>query len=189
MSEIPETNSSALNSPKPNSAIMGTIAVLSVAVPVLVAILLFKKGAIGDLSLDVTFLPHLNAMMNTATAVCLIVGFIMIKKKNIAYHRLMMMTAFVLSSIFLISYVIYHSQAESTSFGGEGVIRYVYFFILISHILLSMTVVPLALLAIYFGISKQISRHKKIVKWTFPVWTYVAVTGVLVYIMIRPYYG
>ena len=99
-----------------------------------------------------------------------------------------MITAFTLSSLFLVSYVMYHASVPHTSFGGEGVIRYAYFFLLITHILLAIIVVPLVLWAVYYAITKQIERHKRIVKWTFPVWTYVAITGVIVYFMIKPYY-
>jgi len=178
------------------------IGVLSVVVPLLVALLFFGNNATRIEGLDVSFLPHLNAVMNSSTFIALVLGFIMIKRKNIALHRTFMMSAFVLSSIFLISYVIYHNNAESTIFGdlngnkvpeeaekvAIGAIRYFYLFILLTHILLAIIVVPLVLLAIYFAWTNQVDRHKKIVKYTYPVWTYVAFTGVLVYLMISPYY-
>ncbi len=100
-----------------------------------------------------------------------------------------MLTGLVLSSIFLISYVIYHATVPETRFGGTGFIRYIYFFFLITHIVLAIFVVPLALFSIYRGINSQIDLHKKIVKFTFPVWLYVSVTGVIVYLMISPYYS
>ena len=99
-----------------------------------------------------------------------------------------MMSAFLLGCVFLILYVIYHSNAPSTKFGGEGTIRYIYYFFLLSHVLLAFIVVPLVLSAIYFAISEKIERHKKVVKFTFPVWLYVSVSGVIVYLMISPYY-
>jgi len=175
-------------SPAQNNKFLAIIAVLSVAIPIVVAILLFipQTGKLGDL--DVSFLPHLNGILNSATAICLIVGFFFIRNKNENAHRAMMMSAFVLSSIFLVSYVIYHYQAPPTSFGGEGIIRPVYYFLLVTHIILAAVVVPFVLLAFYYALSKQISKHKKIVKYTFPIWLYVAVTGVLVYLMISPYY-
>jgi putative membrane protein len=173
-----------------------------VAIPVVVAILLFipQTGKLGDF--DVSVLPTLNAILNSATSVCLILAFLFIKQKNIKMHRNLMMTAFALSSVFLVSYVIYHFQAPSTRFGdinadgildaselaSVGSMRYVYLFILLTHIALAIIVVPLVLLAFYFALSKQIDRHKRMVKWTFPVWTYVAITGVVVYLMISPYY-
>jgi putative membrane protein len=173
---------------KNNTLYLRIIGILSVVVPLLVAYLLFGGKATKINGLDVSFLPHLNAVLNTATFCCLIIGFIFIKMKNIALHRTMMMSAFVLSAIFLISYVIYHNNAESTKYGGEGILKLIYFSLLISHILLSMVVVPLVLLALYYAWTNQITMHKKIVKWTYPVWTYVAISGVLVYWMISPYY-
>jgi putative membrane protein len=162
--------------------------VLSVAVPVLVAILLFmpQTGKLGDL--DVSFLPHLNAILNSATAICLLVGLYFIKRKQVIFHRTAMLSAIGLSSLFLISYVIYHYQAPHTKFGGEGFIRTVYFLILITHIFLAAIIVPLVLLSVYFAFSEQIDKHKRIVKWTYPIWLYVAISGVVVYGMISPYY-
>ncbi|PWJ42526.1 DUF420 domain-containing protein [Sediminitomix flava] len=178
------------------------IGVLSVAIPLAVAFLLFipQTGKLGDL--DVSFLPRLNAMMNTGCAISLMVGFWAIKTGKQDLHRIMMMSAFVLSSIFLISYVVFHFQGAPTLFGDidhngvvtdaekaqVGTMRVVYLVILLSHILLSTVVVPLVLLAIYFAFTNQLKRHTKIVKWTFPIWLYVAITGVVVYLMISPYY-
>ena len=164
------------------------IAVLSVAVPLLVALLLFvpQTGKLGDV--DVTFLPKLHALLNSLTAIALLVGYSFIKKGNIRFHRFAMTTAFVLSSFFLISYVTYHFQAAPTSYGGEGILRTIYYFILVSHIILAAVIVPFVLLSIYFAISNQIARHRKISRWTFPLWLYVAVTGVIVYFLISPYY-
>ena len=178
------------------------IGVLSVAIPVVVAILLFMPAKLELGASWATMLPGLNAVMNSSTALALIAGLIFIKRKNIMAHRLSMMTAFVLGSIFLVSYVLYHSTMEGTKFGdidhdgivsatelaAAGFLRNVYFFVLISHILLAIVVVPLVLLAFYFALSNKIERHKKIVKYTYPVWLYVSITGVLVYLMISPYY-
>lgn len=178
------------------------IAVVSILIPVVVALLLMlpQTGKLGDL--DVSFLPHLHAMLNSATAVSLIMGGYAIKLRKVSFHQTMMLTAFVLSSIFLVSYVIYHFQGTPTYFGDSnydkvlseeerqavGGLRTVYLLLLITHILLATAVVPLVLLSIYFAFSKQLARHRKIVKWTFPVWLYVAISGVLVYWMISPYY-
>jgi putative membrane protein len=176
-------------SDKKNNTYLIIIGILSVVIPVVVAILMFipQTGKLGDL--NVSFLPHLNAVLNSATALALILGFIFIRNGKKQYHITAMITAFVLSSVFLVSYVIYHYQAPSTRFLGEGFIRGVYFFILLTHIILAAVVVPFVLLSIYFGISKQYQKHRKIVKWTFPIWLYVAVTGVIVYLMISPYYS
>jgi len=176
-------------SEKKNNAYLIIIGILSVAIPVVVAILMFipQTGKLGDL--NVSFLPHLNAVINTATALALLSGYIFIRNGKKQYHITAMITAFVLSSIFLVSYVIYHYQAPPTKFMGEGFIKGVYFFILLTHIILAAVVVPFVLLSIYFGISKQYEKHRRIVKWTFPIWLYVAITGVVVYWMISPYYS
>ena len=102
------------------------------------------------------------------------------KKLNIA--------AFALSSIFLVSYIIFHATGIRTSYGGEGIVKYIYYFILITHIILAAIVLPLVLLSLYYGLKMQVERHRKISKWTFPIWLYVTVTGVIVYLMIAPYY-
>ena len=179
------------------------IGVLSVVIPVVVALLLAmpQTGKLGDL--DVSFLPHLNATLNSATALCLVGGFIAIKNKNEGLHRTFMVSAVALSTIFLVSYVVYHFQGTHTIYGDvnhDGVLgdaekaavstsRVIYLVILLTHIVLAVVVVPLVLLAVYFAVSDQRSRHRKIVKWTFPVWMYVAVTGVVVYFMISPFYA
>ncbi|MCS7003837.1 MAG: DUF420 domain-containing protein [Cytophagales bacterium] len=164
------------------------IGILSVLIPIVVAFLLFipQTGKLGNL--DVSFLPHLNGILNTATTVCLIIGYFFIRSKNEKAHKVMMMVAFVLSSVFLVSYVVYHYQAAPTKFGGEGIIRPIYYFLLITHITLAAIIVPLVLLAFYYALSRQIPKHKSIVKYTFPIWLYVAVSGVLVYLLISPYY-
>jgi putative membrane protein len=164
------------------------IAVLSVAVPLLVSFLLFvpQTGKLGDV--NVTFLPKLHALLNSLTAIALVVGFSFIRKGNIRYHRFAMVTAIVLSAFFLISYVTYHYQAAPTRFGGEGTIRGIYYFILLTHIVLAAVIVPLVLLSVYFAISNQLARHRRIARWTLPIWLYVAITGVVVYFMISPYY-
>ena len=164
------------------------IALLSVAVPLLVTFLLFvpQTGKLGDV--DVTFLPKLHAMLNSLTAIALVLGFTFIRKGNIRYHRFAMVTAIVLSAFFLISYVTYHYQAPPTRFGGEGTIRGIYYFVLLTHIVLAAVIVPLVLLSVYFAISNQFDRHRRIARWTLPIWLYVAITGVVVYFMISPYY-
>ncbi|AKQ47655.1 membrane protein [Rufibacter radiotolerans] len=167
---------------------MVLIAILSIVVPLLVSFLLFmpQTGKLGDL--DVSFLPKLHAVLNSLTAISLIIGYYQIKRQNWRYHRFAMVTAFVLSTFFLISYVTYHYQAAPTTYGGEGALKMVYYFILITHIILAAVIVPLVLLSVYFAVSEQFVRHKRVSRWTFPLWLYVAITGVLVYLMISPYY-
>ncbi|WP_209330662.1 DUF420 domain-containing protein [Lunatimonas salinarum] len=170
------------------SVILRWITAISVAVPVVVALLLFMPSKV-DVGADwVYFLPHLNAVINTAATFALLSGVVFIKRGNIGLHKAAMTVAFVLGAIFLVSYVVYHAAAESTSFGGEGWIRPVYYFLLITHIVLAAVALFPILLAYYYGYADKLEKHRKIVKFAFPIWLYVTVTGVVVYLMISPYY-
>lgn len=160
------------------------IVVLSIVIPLVVAILF---GVKLDVELPV-FLPPIYATINAITATVLIAAVLAVKKGNIQFHEKLMKTAIILSAIFLVLYVAYHMTSTSTKFRGEGVIKYVYFSVLISHILLSIVVIPFVLITFVRGITNQIELHKKIAKITFPLWLYVAVSGVVVYFMISPYY-
>lgn len=160
------------------------IVVLSIAIPVVVAVLF---GVKIDAELPV-FLPPIYATTNAITALVLIFAFIAIKNKNIKLHERLMKFAIILSVLFLVMYVAYHMTSDSTKYGGEGAIAYVYYFILITHILLSIVVIPFVLITYVRAITNSIEKHKKIAKITFPLWLYVAVTGVIVYVMISPYY-
>jgi putative membrane protein len=162
--------------------------VLSIAVPVLVAILLGMRTKL-DLGPWTRALPHVIGGINTLTSLLLIVGIAAQKAKNIRIHRFAMTSAFVLGAVFLVCYVTYHFTNPSTKFGGAGWIRTVYYSVLISHILLSLVVLPLVLRAFLFAITNQISRHRAIARYAFPIWLYVSVTGVIAYLMISPYYG
>ncbi|WP_299819147.1 DUF420 domain-containing protein [uncultured Pontibacter sp.] len=163
------------------------IAVLSVAIPVVVAILFYMPKS-GESTVDVSFLPTLHAILNSCTAIALVIGYVNVKRQNIKVHRGAMLTAFGLSSIFLVSYVTYHFLGERTIYGGEGLLKYIYYFILLTHIVLAVVIVPLVLLSVYYGITNQLAKHRRISRWTFPIWLYVAITGVLVYLLISPYY-
>lgn len=165
------------------------INIVAVAIPLVVAILLNPRIPKIDLGDWTKMLPHLNGLINSLTSISLLAGFYFIKQKNISAHRLMMTVSFCLGAVFLVSYVLYHLSNESTPFGGEGIIRPIYYFLLISHITLSIGVVWFVLRAIYFAMSNQIDLHKKAVKWAFPIWLYVSITGVIVYLMIAPYYN
>ena len=175
---------------KKDSFFVPLIITLSVIVPIAVAALMIFPDFLHIKSdnIDFSSLPFFHAILNGCTGILLFTGYVLIKNKNTKAHKFSMMSAFVLSSIFLISYVISKLTNAPTPFGGEGPIRYVYFFVLISHIILSVPVLPLALFSIYRGLTGEISKHKKIVKWTFPIWMYVAVTGVMVYLFMVPYY-
>lgn len=165
------------------------IIALSIVVPVAVAVLiLFPDVFYTDLGIDRSTLPAFHAILNGSTAILLLLGLYFIMRKKVEAHRAVMLGAFGLSAVFLVSYVISKINAEPIPYGGEGFIRSLYFFILISHIILSVPVLPLAMFAIYRGWTQEYAKHKKIVYYTFPIWLYVAVTGVLVYIFMRPYY-
>ncbi|MFT7150564.1 MAG: putative membrane protein [Nonlabens sp.] len=163
------------------------IKLLSIAIPIAVAVLLGLPTKL-DLGDWVYTLPHVIGVINTLTAICLVLAIVAIKRKNIALHKKFNSAAFVLGAIFLLCYVTYHASAESTSFGGDDMTKYIYYFFLLTHIVLSIGVVPLVLLAFYYSLNEMIDKHKKIVKFTFPIWLYVSVTGVIVYLMISPYY-
>jgi putative membrane protein len=133
-------------------------------------------------------LPKLHALLNATCSVLLIISFVSIKRKKIALHKKLNITAFLLSSLFLLSYVTYHYMAADTVFPKENPLRPLYLFILITHILLAAVVLPLILLSFYRGLNGQIDKHRKLAHWSFPIWLYVTVTGVVVYCMISPYY-
>jgi putative membrane protein len=165
------------------------IVAVSILIPVVVAILFSVK--LKDFGFNVeplSFLPPIYATINGITAVVLVAGVLAIKNGNRKLHERLMTTAIALSVAFLVMYVAYHMTSDSTKFGGEGIIRPIYFFILISHILLSIAVIPLVLITYVRALAERFDRHKKIAKITFPIWLYVAVTGVVVYLMIAPYY-
>lgn len=161
------------------------IILLSIVVPVAVAVLYVLPKTETTLF---SFLPLLNAIINGTTFLILIAALVAIKNKNILLHKRLMWTALILSVAFLLSYVLYHATTPSTSYGGEGTIKYVYFFILLTHILLSAIVVPLVLLTLVRALADKFDQHRKLAKITLPIWLYVTLTGVLVYLMISPYY-
>lgn len=161
------------------------ITIVSVIVPVVVAVL-FSVKIEGVERLG--FLPPIYATINGVTAILLIIAVIAIKNGNRSLHQRLMTTSIGLSLIFLILYIAYHMTSESTPYGGAGILRYVYFIILISHILLSIVVIPLVLKTYAKAYLGQFESHRRLAKITFPIWLYVAVTGVVVYLMISPYY-
>jgi putative membrane protein len=161
------------------------ITIVSIVVPVVVAILFGVK--IPNVE-RLGFLPPIYAGINGLTAVLLVIAVWAIKNGKRGLHQKLMTTCIGLSVIFLVLYILYHMTSESTTFGGEGVIRYVYFFILISHIALSIIIIPLVLKTYARAYLGKFESHRKLAKITFPIWLYVAITGVVVYLMISPYY-
>lgn len=167
----------------------------AVSITVLLLVILLQANIVnlfpnhGVLPKWVQFLPTLNALINGTCTILLLVSYYFIRRKNIRMHKRLNITTFILSCAFMISYLIFHSAGMETKFGGQGTIRYVYFFILITHIILAAVVLPLVLLSFYRGMMMQVERHKKLVRWSFPIWLYVTITGVLVYLMISPYYS
>lgn len=177
------------------------IFIISISVPLFVAVLFFTPSV--HLQIDVSFLPKLNAIINSLVSLFLVLGFWFIKHKNRRMHKISMLSAFSLSALFLISYLVYHSAADSTIFGDinhdgvadaaekseAGAIRYLYYFLLLTHILLAAVILPFILITISRALSSRFDKHKKIARITFPLWLYVSVSGVLVYLLIAPYYS
>ena len=161
------------------------IIAVSILIPVAIAVLFGVKIPGYDLS----FLPPIYATINGTTAILLVTAVVAIKRKNRAVHERLIKICLILSATFLVLYVLYHMTSDSTPYGGDGPLRYVYFIILITHILLSVGVIPMVLFTYLRARRGEFSRHRAIAKYTFPLWLYVAVTGVIVYLMISPYYS
>ncbi|MEM9022859.1 MAG: DUF420 domain-containing protein [Bacteroidota bacterium] len=160
---------------------------ISVLLPIAVAVLYFSpKLDLGDF--NVRLLPLINAWINGITSVILVLGFLAIRIGNRKLHQRLMSTALIMSILFLIIYVIYHASAAEVKYGGEGIIRGVYFFLLISHILCAAIIAPLVLITYVRALSERFDKHRKIARITLPIWLYVSITGVIVYLMIRVYY-
>jgi putative membrane protein len=179
--------------------------VAAISVFVFVVVLVLNRHLIpapATIPSFVPFLPKLNAILNGTCSVLLLISLYFIKQKNIAMHKRLNILTFCLSSLFLVSYILFHYLNPETKFGdlnGDGIlspeemaavgsIRTIYLIILTSHIILAAGVLPLILLSFYRGLQMQVEKHKKLVRWTFPIWLYVTVTGVIVYFMIAPYY-
>ena len=136
----------------------------------------------------VFFLPKLNAILNGTCSILLLLSLYFIKQRNISMHKRLNISAFVLSCLFLVSYIIFHSTGIITRYGGSGAIKGIYYFILITHIVLAAIVLPVVLFSFSSGIQLQVEKHRKLVRWSYPIWLYVTITGVIVYLMISPYY-
>ncbi len=156
---------------------------ISIVVPLAVTVMFgfSNKLSFGEWT---KILPHLIGGINSLTTLALIAGLIFIKQKKIGLHRIAMTAAFVLGGLFLVCYVTYHISNPANKFSGEGAVKYVYFFFLITHIGLSLVVLPLVLRAMFFALTKQFVRHKNLVKYAYPIWLYVSITGVIVYLLL-----
>lgn len=160
-----------------------------IAIVLILGINYIPRSTTGTIAgIDLKVLPLLNAIFNGIAFMMLIGALVMIKKKNIKAHSNFIYGAFAATVLFLVSYLTYHAMAGSTSFGGEGFITYVYYFVLISHIVLATALLPMALITLGKGLNMEVSKHRKIARWTMPIWLYVSLTGVIVYLMISPYY-
>jgi putative membrane protein len=162
--------------------------VLSVVIPLVVAILLGIRTKV-ELGAWTHYLPHVIGVINTLTSLLLVLGLVAQKLGKIGLHRFAMTSAFCLGAVFLVCYVTYHLSNPSTTYGGSGGMRVLYYGLLISHIVLSLVVLPLVLRAFLFALTNQIARHRRVAKFAYPIWLYVSTTGVLVYLLISPYYG
>jgi len=173
------TIESRSESPAVRTAIFGLSLFVVVAVSLVIYVL--PKPDRGPTP---TTLASVNALLNAGATLFLVLGFMFVKAKNIALHRLSMITAFGFSSVFLVTYLLHHSQAGSVKFEGEGLVKLIYLAILVPHIVLAMAVVPLALFTIYRGWTNRVALHKKVARITLPIWLYVSVSGVVVYLML-----
>jgi putative membrane protein len=164
--------------------VVGILAVSAAATAFLLW-LLYVHHAPAEFAHRLLFLPALNALLNGLSAIALVIGFRFIRLREIAKHRASMMTAFVFSSIFLVSYIINHAVHGDTRYPGHSTIRTVYLLILASHVLLSVVALPMVLTTFFFSLSGRFRQHKALARYTFPIWLYVSVTGVVVYAMLR----
>jgi putative membrane protein len=159
---------------------------------VVVFLVIVALGGLPKLDLDLGFDPHnfafANAVINSLVAVLLVAAYIAVRQKRYRQHKNLMFAAMYLSIIFLVSYIAHHLLAGDTRFGGTGIVRYLYFVLLITHIFLAAVILPFILFTAYRGLTGEYEKHKKLSKYTWPLWLYVAITGPLVYLMISPYY-
>lgn len=165
---------------------------LKVVIWVLTAVVLGTVGLMRrvkiDVGVDMSFLPPVHALLNSVVAISLVLAVCMIKQKNVKAHKCWIGIAMLCSVLFLLCYVAYHFTTEETLYGGEGLMRGIYFFFLITHIVLAAISLPFILYTWMYGLTNQFAKHKKMAKWVFPVWFYVALTGPICYFMLKPYY-
>lgn len=176
--------------PTTNRSFAGLIITVSVVANIIILLLFFSPiGYQGSVDFNLTIFPRLNAIFNSFTFIFLVCALIAIIRKNVPVHKAFILAAFASTLLFLVSYLTFHYVSpETAKYGGEGILRPIYFFILISHSILAALIVPLALFTLVFGWTMQVSRHRKIARWTMPIWLYVSLTGVIVYLFMAPYY-
>ena len=168
---------------------LANVLIIVFSIVVFVAVVFLSRIKVDlDLPFDVHIFAKVNAIINSAVSFLLLVGLLAVKRSRYALHKKVMITAMVLSFLFLVSYICHHLLSDSTSFGGEGAIKIVYYIILISHILLAAIILPFILFTSYRALVAEWAGHKKLARITWPIWFYVSVTGVIVYLMISPYY-
>jgi putative membrane protein len=184
---MPSVSTSAQDSAPPRG-VWYAIGALSALVAAFLIWLIYFKGRVAAPEW-VSSLPAANAVFNSLSALCLLCGYVCIRRKDRATHKRFMLAATVFSALFLVSYITYHSFHGDTLFPGRGWVRPAYFALLISHIGLSMVALPLIFATLYFSLSSQFKFHRKVARWTFPIWMYVSVTGVLVFFVLRAYTG
>lgn len=180
-----------------DKAVFRLVMGISIFVFVVVVILNKKILPVPEVIPDFVYkLPQLNAFLNGSCSLLLLLSLYMIRQKNIVIHRKLNIITFVLSSVFLVSYITYHWMAHETTYPAESPLRLTYLIILVSHIILAALVLPLVLLSFYYGLKSQqpggggyVQKHRKLTRWTFPIWLYVTVSGVVVYLMISPFYA
>lgn len=169
--------------------LLKTLDRLAIVASVVVLILVGLMRRVSfDIGVDFSFLPPFHATLNALAAVALVAAYYYIRKKNIEMHRKSIYVALALSVGFLLSYVVYHFTTEPTLYGGEGVMRFIYFFLLITHIITAAVILPFILFTFNRGYTMQVEKHKRLARITFPVWLYVAITGPICYLMLMPYY-
>ena len=174
----------APSSPSSTRPAVAAIIAISLVATLFLVWLIYVHPATDAARLKLTFLPALNALLNGLSASALLIGFTFIRARKIPAHRASMITAFVFSSLFLVSYIVNHALHGESHYPGSGTIRTVYLLILASHVLLSVVALPMVLTTFFFSLSGRIPMHRKIARWTFPIWLYVSVTGVVVYAML-----
>jgi putative membrane protein len=174
----------ALRATSPKKAALLVLALSAVAFVGLVGVI-YGHGRAAEVPVWVSWLPAVNAFLNGTSAVFLVLAYRAIRRRDVVTHSRRMLTSLGASALFLVSYIVYHSVHGDTHFGGQGLVRPVYFFILVTHVVLSAVALPLVFMSLFFSLSGRFPRHKKIARYTFPIWLYVSVTGVLVFALLR----